>query len=211
MMKQKIILASQSKRRSAILTACSIPHVVKPSRVKEARLGGVKPEIIVIKNAKAKARAVAKNINSGIVLGADTLVFFKGRLIGKPRNKDGAKKMLRAFSGKKILVYSGLCLLDVDTGEETAGFDKTLLRIKEIPKKDIEKYFKLLGPYDKAGGFSIEGVGSIVFDDIQGSYFNVLGLPMGKLQGLFNKIQLDLLDFIQPNAKHYTCLPAGRR
>jgi septum formation protein len=197
---KRIILASQSTRRSAILTACGIPHFVKPSRVKETHLGGIKPEITVIKNAKSKARAVAKNVDSGIVLGVDTLVFFKGRFTGKPHNREEAKKMLRAFSGKKILVYSGLYLLDLDTGKETSGFDKTLLRIKEIPKKDIEKYFKLLGPYDKAGGFSIEGVGSIVFDNIQGSYFNVLGLPMGKLQELFHKIGLDMLDFVRPNA-----------
>ena len=74
---------------------------------------------------------------------------------------------------------------------------KTSLYIKEIVPKDIAKYFRLLGPYDKAGGFSIEGVGSIIFDDIRGSYFNVLGLPMGKLQELFRDIGLDLLDFVE--------------
>ena len=72
-----------------------------------------------------------------------------------------------------------------------------MLRVKRIPSRDIDKYFKLLGPYDKAGGFSIEGVGSLVFDDITGSYFNVLGLPMGKLQELFLKLELDLLDYIR--------------
>ena len=196
-MKQKIILASQSKARSAILNACGITHVVVPSNINEAHPGGLKPEVVVMKNAKDKARAVAKRTNSGIILGVDTLVLFKGRLIGKPRNKNEAKRILKGFSGKKILVYSGLCVINRDSGKETAGFEKTLLKIKKIPVKDIEKYFKLLGPYDKAGGFSIEGVGSIIFDNIQGSYFNVLGLPMGKLQELFKKMRMDILDFVQ--------------
>ena len=86
---------------------------------------------------------------------------------------------------------------DLDSFKESSGFDKTSLYIREIPEKDIDKYFRLLGPYDKAGGFSIEGVGSIVFDNVNGSYFNVLGLPMGKLQELFRKIDLDLLDFVR--------------
>ncbi len=197
-MKQKIILASQSKARSAILSACGIPHTVAPSNITETHPRGVKPEIVVMENAKNKTRAASRRINSGIILGVDTLVLFKGRLIGKPRNKAEAKKMLRSFSGKRIFVYSGIHVADEDSGKSAVGFDVTSLKIKNIPEKDIEKYFNLLGPYDKAGGFSIEGIGSIIFDDIKGSFYNVVGLPMGRLQELFQEIGLDLLDFVKP-------------
>ena len=148
-------------------------------------------------NAKRKAEAVAGNGGRGIIIGVDTLVLFKGRMAGKPRAKSEAKKMLAAFSGRRITVYSGICVIDTWSSKQASGFEKTMLRVKMIPHGDIDRYFRLLGPYDKAGGFSIEGVGSIVFDDITGSYFNVLGLPMGKLQGLFNRIGLDLLDFVK--------------
>lgn len=199
---KRIILASQSKRRSAILRSCGILHSIVPSAVREIRRPSERPQDLVMHNARIKAEAVRRGRNDGIILGVDTMVLFKGRLIGKPANKNEAKKMLRAFSGKRLLVYSGIHIIDITGGKSATGFDKTLLKIKRIPEKDIGKYFKLLGPYDKAGGFSIEGIGSIIFDDVSGSYFNVLGLPMGKLQELFQKIGLDLLDFASPVRPH---------
>jgi len=194
---KRIILASQSERRSAILNSCGIPHSVMPSRVKEIHEPSGKPRRVVMQNARIKAESVAREIKNAVVLGVDTMVLFKGQLIGKPANKSEAKKILRLFSGRRLLVYSGLYLINRAKGISATTSDVTALKIKRIPKKDIEKYFALLGPYDKAGGFSIEGVGSIVFDDIRGSYYNVLGLPMAKVQELFQKIGLDLLDFVK--------------
>jgi len=194
---KEIILASESKRRSQILKGCNIPHIVVPSGAKEIHKDTKRPQALVMLNAKIKAENVAQRIRRGIIIGADTLVLFKRRLIGKPRNKSAAKKMLKDFSGNRITVYSGIYVIDLYNAKRSAGFDKTSLFIKEIPTSDIDKYFRLLGPYDRAGGFSIEGVGSVVFDNIKGSYFNVLGLPMGRLQELFQEIGLDLLDFVQ--------------
>lgn len=194
---KKIILASKSKRRSAILKSCNIAHEAVPSRTREEHRYAGDPASLVVQNAKKKAEAAARKFNTGVVIGVDTLVLFKGKIIGKPDDRTSARKMLRSFSGNKISVYSGICVMDLYSSKESSGFDKTELRIKTIPRQDIEKYFKLLGPYDKAGGFSIEGVGSIVFDDIRGSYFNVLGLPMWKLQELFEDLGLDLLDFVK--------------
>jgi len=194
---KRLILASQSKRRSAILRDCGIPHKVVKSGVREIHLDAKRPSYLVMLNAKKKAEAVAERVQGGVVLGVDTLVLFKGRLIGKPRSEREAKKMLAAFSGSRIAVYSGVHVMDLYNGKDITGYDKTLLYIRHIPLKDVDRYFRLLGPTDKAGGFSIEGVGSIVFDDVRGSYFNVLGLPMWKLQGLFQTIGLDLLDFVR--------------
>lgn len=194
---KRIILASRSKRRSRILKSCNIPHVVIPSNAREARGDIKKAGALVMLNARKKAEAVARKIRKGIIIGVDTLVLFKGKLIGKPRTKRDARKMLTAFSASRIAVYTGIHILDLDDSRESSGFDKTTLYIKDISRSDIDKYFRLLGPYDKAGGFSIEGIGSIVFDDVEGSYFNVLGLPMGKLQDLFRDIGLDLLDFVR--------------
>ncbi len=191
-----IILASRSKRRSEILKSCNIPHSAVPSGVTEEHVSAGRPAALVIRNAKRKAEAVARKRRKGIIIGVDTLVLFKGKLIGKPRTKDEAGKMLRGFSGSRLSVYSGICVIDAARSRSASGSDRTTLYIKKINIADVDKYFRLLGPYDKAGGFSIEGVGSMVFDDVRGSYFNVLGLPMRKLAELFRKIGLDLLDFV---------------
>ncbi len=196
-MRKKIILASQSKRRSAILKSCHIPHTVLAGGVKELHKGAKNPESLVMLNARRKAEAVAARTGHGVIIGVDTLVLFKKRLLGKPRTRSRAKRMLASFSGNRIMVYTGVYVIDSCGSRKAGGSLKTSLRIKKIPRRDIDRYFRLLGPYDKAGGFSIEGAGSIIFDDINGSYFNVLGLPMGKLQELFRKIGLDLRDFVK--------------
>lgn len=151
---------------------------------------------LVMLNACRKTEAAKKFFKRGIILGVDTLVLLKNKPVGKPENEAAAKKLLKALSGNVVFVYTGLCLLDREKNRSAEDFDKTELKVKKISSKDINRYLELLKPYDKAGGFSIEGVGSLLFDDLRGSYFNVLGLPMGKLAELFDRIGYDILDFI---------------
>ncbi|MDD5440381.1 MAG: Maf family protein, partial [Candidatus Omnitrophica bacterium] len=194
-----IILASQSKRRSAILTSCGIAHTVMPSDAKE--IHPKKKHIIssVIKNAERKVRSVMNEPGlrdaAVIVIGADTLVTLGNEVIGKPRDSRHARAMLRQFSGASIDVYTGLFVINTRTQKNTSGFAKSTLNVKRIPEHHIAHYFEKLGSFDKAGGFSIEGVGSLIFDDIHGSYFNILGLPMERLSDLFEAIGHSLLDF----------------
>jgi len=192
----KIILASGSRRRSAILNSCGIRHRVVVSGVKECA-DGKSPAYISMINARLKAEAVREKIKTGYIIGADTVVLLGKKIIGKPRNASHAKGMLKTMSGKTISVYTGVCIIDARTGKIAAGCECSLVNVKSIRPADIERYFRLLGPYDKAGGFSIEGAGSLIFDDIKGSYFNVLGLPMGKLDELFRRLDADILGFIR--------------
>ena len=152
---------------------------------------------VVSHNAKLKAGGILKKYKNAVVIGADSLVRMGKQLIGKPRTEKEAKQFLRKFSGKKIEVFTGLFLVDTSSGKTAGGYEKSSLYVQKISGADIDKYFNLLGPYDKAGGFSIEGVGSILFDDIRGSYFNILGLPMIKLTELFKRLELDIADFIR--------------
>jgi len=193
----RFILASASRRRTDILKSCRIRHKIFVTGIKEASHGRFHAARLVIENAKRKARAVAGNFKSGIVLGADTVVLFKGKNIGKPKTAMHARKMLKSFSGRHIVVYTGLFLIDVASGRCVYGVEKTGLKVKKIIPADIDKYLAALGPPDKAGGFSIEGAGSLIFDDIRGSYFNVLGLPMAKLAELFKKLEYDIFDFMR--------------
>lgn len=192
-----IVLASSSKRRSAILNSCGITHKVVPSSADEYMDVSRFPHKIVMLNACIKAEAVAEKFKAGYIIGADTVCLLDGKIIGKPRNERHAREMLRQMSGKTIAVYTGLCIIDLYKKKAVCDYEKSLVKVKDINKKDIPRLFKLLGPYDKAGGFSIEGVGSFIFDDIKGSYFNVLGLPMIKLKEMFEKLDIDILKFSQ--------------
>jgi len=200
-----IILASNSKRRHEILASCGIRHKVIPSDVTEYMTVSKFPGQVAMINARIKAEAVAKKIRSGYIIGADTVVLVRGgrgrhlqnKIIGKPRNANHAKKMLKEMSGKTIGVYTGLCVIDVKKENLISDYEKSLVTVKELKNEEIAGYFKLLGPYDKAGGFSIEGPGSFIFDDIKGSYFNVLGLPTAKLKEMFEKLGVSILKEIR--------------
>ncbi|MFH1856014.1 MAG: Maf family protein [Candidatus Omnitrophota bacterium] len=196
-MKKTIILASKSKRRAEILSACRIRHKIVVTGADEHMCSKMPISDLVMLNAQRKALVAAQRLNKGIVLGVDTLVFLDKKPVGKPDNETAARKLLKALSGKTVVVYTGLCILDKDKKKRVKDFDKTELKVKKISEHDIEGYFKVLEPYDKAGGFSIEGPGAILFDNLKGSYFNVLGLPMGKLQEMLKKIGHNILEFMQ--------------
>jgi len=191
----QIILASSSKRRTQILSSCHIKHKIITSGVKENMISE-NPSFIVVYNARKKAMSVAKKIKSGLVIGADTIVFFKNKIIGKPRSKADAKKMLRDFNGKVLKVYTGIYLLDVEKNNYTKGVDVSLVKVRRMKTREIERYFELFETYDRAGSFTIEGIGSIIFDNISGSYFNILGFPMHTLSDLFAKLGYKLIDFV---------------
>ena len=194
---KEIILASASERRSRILSDCGITHRVVPSGVEEDMSKGVLVSEIVQMNAFRKAEKIAEKERDIIIIGADTLVVHGEDIIGKPGDGNAARGMLERFSGDKIEVCTGLCVIDSAKGKKAVGSEKSSLFVAELSKDNIEKYFRLLAPYDKAGGFSIEGIGSLIFDDIRGSYFNILGLPMRRLGELFEEVGLDILDFVE--------------
>jgi len=193
---KKVILASASERRSRILSESGILHEVSPSGAREDMVEAGEVPGIVQGNAVRKARKVAEKEKNAVVIGADTLVAHGKDILGKPDNEEAARMMLKRFSGSGVDVYTGLCVIDRPGGKEASGYEKSSLAVVPLDDKEVEKYFRLLGPYDKAGGFSIEGVGAFLFDDIRGSYFNILGLPMRRLAGLFNELGLDILDFV---------------
>ncbi|MFC1709440.1 Maf family protein [Candidatus Omnitrophota bacterium] len=192
-MRHKIILASKSKRRSKILKECGIAHKVVVSNAPEKMDHKKGAKFNVLHNSQAKAKKVAREYKHGFIIGADTIVLLGKRLIGKPKTKKEAKALLKAFSAKTILVYTGLCVIDAKRNKPVSGVDVAKVHVRKLSPKDIEKFVKVAGPHDKAGGFSIEGPGAFIFDDIEGSFYNILGLPLMKLNELFKKLGADLL------------------
>lgn len=192
-MSKKIILASASKRRSKILKECGIPHRVVISNVAEKMDHKKGVKFNVLYNARAKAEKIAGRYKKGFIIGADTIVLLGKRLIGKPKTKKQARSLLKAFSAKTIFVYTGLCVIDAGRKRTASGIEVSKVHVKKLSGKKIDKFVKVAGPHDKAGGFSIEGPGAFIFDDIEGSFYNILGLPMIKLNELFERLGADLL------------------
>ncbi|MFH1245856.1 MAG: Maf family protein [Candidatus Omnitrophota bacterium] len=191
-MKLKIILASASKRRSRILQECGIPHKVVISNVTEKMDHKMGAEFNVRHNARVKAEKIAAGYKHGFVIGADTVVLLGQRLIGKPKDKKEAAALLEAFSGKTILVYTGLCVIDAGKRKSAEGVDISKVHVRRLSPEQIAGFVDKTVHRDKAGGFSIEGRGTFIFDNIEGSFYNVLGLPMMKLNELFEKLGVDL-------------------
>jgi septum formation protein len=195
-MVKEIVLASASERRTRILSECGVAHRIVTSAVVEAPGGDKQVFETVCENAALKAAGVAGDLPDALVIGADTLVAHGDDIMGKPDGAEDAREMLRRFSGGEIEVYTGLCVIRTDSGQKATGYEKSALRVVKLSASEEEKYFRLLAPYDKAGGFSIEGIGALLFDNIDGSYFNILGLPMIRLGKLFAEVNLDILDFV---------------
>jgi len=194
-MKPVIILASASERRARILAECGIAHQVVVSHADEIMDSSKSPGDNALFNACLKAQTVARRFKSGFVIGADTVVRSGRKLIGKPRNKTQARCLLREFSGRTISVYTGLCVIDAAKGKQAKAVVVSQIAVKKITKIMADRFIKVAGPCDKAGGFSIEGPGSFIFDDVRGSFYNILGLPTIKLYQLFERLGVDLLRY----------------
>ncbi len=190
----KIILASQSKRRIRILKECGIKFVTRPADVDEHfdHSKSLKKNILI--NAQLKAKAIANQYKTGMVIGADTAVEFNGKLLGKPISIKEADSFLKMFSGNSLNVFTAICVINSETNKSASKVTTTKVSVKEMSKKMRSEILEKIDPLDRAGGFSIEGVATYIFDNIKGSFYNVLGLPPQTLYELFEKLGVDLLD-----------------
>lgn len=178
----RLILASQSPRRREILAKFFDNFDIIPSAVSEESTAE-NPIEHAMGVAKRKAWDVYTRYG-GVVIGADTIVVLDNRILGKPKNKQEAKKMLRNLSGKIHKVITGYCI--VREGEEITGYEITEVKFRELKDEEIEWYVSTGEPLDKAGAYGIQGKGGILIEWIKGDYYNVVGFPI--------KIILELID-----------------
>ena len=170
-----LILASQSPRRSEILRQAGIPFVVKPAHVDESLHPGEPVEDYVQRVAGQKATAVEAAAGD-VVLGADTVVVIGGEILGKPRDRAHAARMLAQLAGREHEVITGICFR---SGKELLH-DRAVTRVwfAPITREEIEQYVASGEPMDKAGAYAIQGLASKFIERIDGSYTNVVGLPI---------------------------------
>lgn len=172
-----IILASQSPRRQELLKLITNDFEIKVSNVDETLPSGISPKDAVLYLSKIKAEPF-KN-DRDIIIGADTVVALDGKILGKPKNDENAREMLKFLSGKAHSVFTGVTLIK---GDITRSFSvETKVKFFDLTDEEIDEYIKTGEPADKAGAYGIQGYGSLLVEKIDGDYFNVVGLPVSKL------------------------------
>ncbi|MCJ7684615.1 MAG: Maf family protein [Desulfobacteraceae bacterium] len=172
-----LILASASPRRKRLLIQMGLPFRVVPSDFHEKEMGG-EPLRISRVLAEKKAVRVYPLAGSSWILGADTIVVIKNRILGKPQDDAEAREMLRLLSGVEHSVVTGFCILSPLGKIAHSEAVSTAVRFKGLEKEEIEAYISTEEPFGKAGGYAIQGVGSFMVESISGSYANVVGLPL---------------------------------
>lgn len=190
-----IILASASIQRKKLLKMLGLKFKICLSRVKEAKRIKTTCADLVKRNAFLKAKDAASQFKEGIVIAADTVVYSSGRtIIGKPRHFQEAKKILKILFTRPHWVYTGVAVMDIKTKKTVVDYEKTKIFMSRLEDKEIDRYHRKVHPFDKAGGFDMEGVGSLFIHRIEGCYTNVLGLPMAKLHKMLKRIGVNILN-----------------
>lgn len=189
---RRIILASGSKARQRLLRQVGLSFQVAESRVKEGKVLKGRCSDFVIKNAFLKARDAAKRYDSGVVIGADTVVLAGKKIIGKPKSLKDAFSALKALSGSPQWVYTGIAVIDIDKKKIYTAYEKTKVYMLPLNDEQIRRYFKKISPFDKAGSFDVQGPGSVFIDRIEGCFYNVVGLPLAKLAKILSKTGIEV-------------------
>jgi septum formation protein len=190
--KEMIILASISKRRIQILRKLGLKFKVIKSNVDE-NIKCRNPISLAKKLALMKAMKVAEKVKSGIVIGADTIVVLNNEVIGKPRDKHDAKRILKKLSGRKHLVITGIAVIDARRKKAIVDFEKTEVKFRKISNNEIEKYLKKERVTDKAGAYAIQGKACAFIERINGCYYNVVGLPVVKLIKILKRFNVKII------------------
>ena len=180
-----LILASGSPRRRELLDLMGLTYTVETPDVDESFSG--RPSETVMEISRRKAAAVAARHSDSIIIAADTLVFADGAL-GKPHTPERAKEMLRSLAGNWHHVYTGITVINTRSGRVLRNVDKTRVHLVPMTEQEIDAYVATGEPLDKAGAYGIQGMGGMFVDRIDGSYSNVVGLPLSMLRTMLAQI-----------------------
>jgi septum formation protein len=187
-MKSRLILASKSPRRYELLKQVGLDFDVIPSGIEEDYIKGESPRKHVLRLAEAKALDVGNQHPDRWVVAADTIVYVDHSILGKPKSREEAKKMLRRLSGKEHRVLTGFSVHHREKGKGDREAVQTTVKVRKLTQAEMEWYVETGEPFDKAGGYAVQGVGSFMIDSIKGSYTNVVGLPICELIQMLSRL-----------------------
>ncbi len=192
---KKIILASASPRRQEILKNLGIDFETLVSDADEGKIdkNSVPVSIYVQELALLKATAVAEKVKNAIIISADTVVCLGGEILGKPKDEENAKEMLRFLSGKCHSVFTGICVMDARTLKSVCSREESKVYFKELSEERIADYVKTGEPLDKAGAYAVQGLGGMLVEKTEGDFLNIIGLPANRLCDILEKeFQFDI-------------------
>lgn len=178
MSKRRLILASKSPRRRYLLEQAGLEFDVMPSDIDESALALDTPEVYVQLLAKAKAVEIARRFPDRWIIGADTIVLIGDQILGKPDGKAAARDMLHRLSGQTHHVFTGFTICCIGLNKSHTETVRTEVTFKKLSPNEIEWYIHTDEPFDKAGAYAIQGLGTFLVKSIHGSYTNVVGLPV---------------------------------
>lgn len=188
-MEYRVILASGSPRRKELLEQMGVSFEIKTSK-KEEVITSTNPEEVVKELSKIKAEDVAESVvGSAIILGADTVVAHKGRILGKPKDKADAIQMISSFAGQDHYVYTGVCIIikEEDGSQDILSFaEETKVTVYPMTKQEILDYVESGECNDKAGSYAIQGLFAPYIKEIVGDYYNIVGFPIA---GIYQRLK----------------------
>jgi len=198
---KNLVLASRSPRRKQLLKNLGVTFMVAASGFKEMDHASTLPEQHVMDNALGKARAVSSQHKNALVIGADTVVVYRQKILEKPKNMKEAVAYLNLLQGKTHAVFTGLVIIDTKENKIIADYVKTLVTMRALNDREIRSYLKRIKPLDKAGAYAIQGAGAIIVEKISGCYYNVVGFPLAKLEEMLLRLKITLFDYMNTNHK----------
>jgi septum formation protein len=193
------ILASNSPRRRALLAEAGYEFEVVVPAISELAIAQLSLRELTIANATRKAMAVARIHRGRVVLAADTLVAMEGEIIGKPRDLNHARRVLRRLSGRTHEVCTAVCI--VDPRGRISFAEISQVRFRKLTESAISKYFKVVNPVDKAGAYAAQGAGGSIIAAVEGSFTNVIGLPMERTTEVLAEFGLQPVNASRPQPR----------
>ncbi|MFC4600409.1 Maf family protein [Cohnella hongkongensis] len=190
-----LVLASSSPRRQELISLLGLPVRIIPSGADERTPEEWSPREIVEELSRRKAQAVRQKLTeqpdeSSIIVGSDTIVVLNGQIMGKPRDEQEARGMLRQLAGRVHEVYTGVSCIRSSDGRTATSHRVTKVRMRALTEEQIARYVATGEPMDKAGAYGIQELGSVLVESIEGDYFNVVGLPVSLLAVLLEQFEL---------------------
>ena len=183
-----LILASKSPRRKELLSLITTDFEIIPAAGEENADPALSPDMFVQELAKQKASEIAASHPDDISIGSDTVVAINGEILGKPRDRNDALRMLTLLSGTEHSVFTGVAV--IRNGEIHSFTEETKVKFFPLTQKEIEDYTDSGEPFDKAGAYGIQDKGALLVEGIDGDYYNVMGLPTGRLYRLMKKLEI---------------------
>ncbi len=191
---KRIILASQSPRRREIMELLRIEFECCPADINEFFLSGENPREAVRRIAKSKAEKVRQQLESGLIIAADTVVVCNGEMLGKPDDAQDAFNKLSMLKGRKHEVITAVCVIDAESGFFEVQDETSRVYFRDITDEEIRAYILTGEPMDKAGAYAIQGTGAVFIERIEGCYFNVVGLPLKNVYIMLKRLGVRLLE-----------------